>query len=234
MTTITPKVGRVWWLARVLLLFTIVYNVAEGVIAIVAGIQAGSLALMAFGADSYLEVAAASAVLWRLLIADEERGERAEQRAMRFIGWTFLALAAAIVYQATVSLAGHHGAEESPVGIGLALASVTMMPALSLWKLKTAADGNIVALAAEAKETLACSYLSVTLLAGLVANAVLGWWWLDPATALLLVPWLVREGLEGVHGDVCFEDLTACFCRRCLYGVRTCKEACCVTAYRVA
>ena len=217
-------------LARSLLGATIFYNVAEGVIAVVAAVAAGSIALFAFGVDSYLEVAAASAVLWRLLIADEERGERAEQRAMRFIGWTFLALAAAIVYQALSALATRDGAQESYMGIGLAVASVTLMPALALWKLRTAAQGNILALAAEAKETLACSYLSVTLLAGLVANAVAGWWWLDPLTALLLVPWLVREGLEGARGDVCFDGLTACFCRACFYGVRSCRAVCCSPA----
>lgn len=228
MTRSTWSVGTISSLAGLLLVFTILYNIAEGIVAIWSGVAAGSLALIAFGADSYLEVAAASAVLWRLLIADEERGERAEQRAMRFIGWTFLALAAAIVYQAAAALAGRNGAQESLVGIGLALASVTIMPVLSLWKLKTAADGNIVALAAEAKETLACSYLSLALLAGLVANAVSGWWWLDAVTALLLVPWLVREGLEGVRGDVCFEGSRACFCRSCLYGIRGCRAACCV------
>ena len=213
--------------ARSLLMVTVLYNLAEGVIAFYSGVEAGSLALLAFGADSYLEVAAASAVLWRLLIADEERGERAEQRAMRFIGWTFLALAAAIVYQSLSAIATRDGAEESLVGIGLAAASVTFMPALALWKLRTAAQENIIALAAEAKETLACSYLSVTLLVGLVANAALGWWWLDPATALLLTPWLVNEGLEGVRGDVCFEGLKACFCRACFYGLRNCQAACC-------
>jgi len=211
-------------------MFTILYNIAEGVVAFWSGISAGSIALIAFGADSYLEVAAASAVWWRLFIADEERGERAEQRALRFIGWTFLLLTVAIVYQALAALVNGNGADESLAGIGLALASVTIMPALSLWKLKTAADGNIVALAAEAKETLACSYLSLTLLAGLVANAVLGWWWLDATTALLLVPWLVREGLEGARGDVCFEGLRACFCRECWYGVRSCNAACCPAA----
>jgi len=217
-------------IARVLLVATIFYNIGEGVIAIAAGVAAGSLALVAFGADSYLEVGAASAVLWRLLISDEERGERAEQRAMRFIGWTFLALAAAIVYQSLSAIATRDGAEESLVGIGLAAASLSVMPALALWKLRTAAHENIIALAAEAKETLACSYLSVTLLAGLVANAVVGWWWLDPMTALLLVPWLLREGLEGVRGDVCFEGLRACFCRACLYGLRSCPAACCSPA----
>ena len=216
--------------ARALLITTIAYNAVEGVIAIAAGAAAGSLALLAFGADSYLEVAAAGAVLWRISIDDPARGERAEERAVRFIGWTFLVLAAAIAYQAAASLAARDGASESLAGIALAAASVTLMPVLALWKLRTAARHNILALAAEAKETLACSYLSLTLLAGLVANAALGWWWLDAFTALLLVPWLVREGLEGVRGDACFEGLTACFCRRCLYGVRVCRAICCVPA----
>jgi divalent metal cation (Fe/Co/Zn/Cd) transporter len=215
-------------LARLLLLATIAYNILEGVIAFIAGIQAGSLALTAFGADSYLEVAAAAAVLWRLSIEDPERAERAEARALRFIGWTFLLLSLAIVFQGTSALIAQDSASESLLGIGLAVASLTLMPALALWKLSVAAKGNILALAAEAKETLACSYLSLTLLAGLLANAIFGWWWLDAATALLIVPWLVREGLEGVRGDVCFEDLTACFCRACFYGVRSCRAACCV------
>ena len=213
--------------ARMLLGITILYNVVEGVIAIASGIVAGSISLVAFGADSYLEVAAAAAVLWRINIADPERGEAAEQRAMRLIGWTFLALSAAITFQAASAFASRDGAEESLVGISLALASVTVMPALALWKLKVAADGRLLALAAEAKETIACSYLSLTLLAGLVATLLFGWWWLDAATALLLVPWLVREGLEGVRGDACFDGLTTCFCRSCLYGVRQCRAVCC-------
>src|SRR3990172_7213597 len=118
-------VARHLGLAKLLIIATAIYNVAEGVIAIVSGVAAGSLALLAFGADSYLEVAAAAAVLWRLFIVDEERGERAEQRAMRFIGWTFLALAVAVAVQALFALAGRNGAEESYVGIGLAIASVT-------------------------------------------------------------------------------------------------------------
>ena len=217
-------------LAKLLLIATALYNVAEGVIAIWSGVAAGSLALIAFGADSYLEVAAASAVLWRISTADEELGERREQRAMRLIGWTFLALAAAVLYQAFAAIAGREGADESLVGIGLALASVIVMPLVALAKLRTAARTKLVALAAEARETLACSYLSVSLLLGLVANALLGWWWLDPATALVLVPWLVREGLEGARGDVCFEGLTACFCRSCFYGMRRCHAACCAAA----
>ncbi|HLA19217.1 MAG TPA: hypothetical protein VJ253_07835 [Dehalococcoidia bacterium] len=216
--------------AKLLLIATALYNVGEGIIAIWSGVAAGSLALIAFGADSYLEVAAASAVLWRISTADEELGERREQRAMRLIGWTFLALAAAVLYQAFAAIAGRQGADESLVGVGLALASVIVMPLVALAKLRTAAATKLVALAAEAKETLACSYLSVALLLGLVANVILGWWWLDPATALVLVPWLVKEGLEGARGDVCFEGLTACFCRSCFYGIRRCQAACCAAA----
>jgi divalent metal cation (Fe/Co/Zn/Cd) transporter len=156
--------------ARFLLIITILYNAVEGVVAIGAGAAAGSLALVAFGADSYLEVGAAAAVLWRVNITDSERGEAAERRAMRLIGWTFLALSAVIASQAVSALASSDGAEESLIGIGLALVSVTVMPAVALWKLKVAADGRLLALAAEAKETIACSYLSLTLLAGLVAN----------------------------------------------------------------
>ena len=99
-------------LAKLLLIATVLYNVGEGVIAIWSGVVAGSLALIAFGGDSYLEVTAASAVLWRISTADEELGERREQRAMRIIGWTFLALAAAILYQAFADIAEREGADE--------------------------------------------------------------------------------------------------------------------------
>ena len=188
-------------LARMLLFGTLLYNVAEGIISIWAGVKAGSLALVAFGADSYIEVSAASVVLWRLGIEDPERGEEAEHKAMRFIGCTFILLAAAVVAQSGISLYQGQGAQESLVGIGLALASVVIMPAIALGKLRIATRHGIPVLAAEAKETLACTFLSVTLLIGLVANATLGWWWLDSATALALTPWLLKEGLEGIRGE---------------------------------
>jgi divalent metal cation (Fe/Co/Zn/Cd) transporter len=187
--------------ARWLLCATVVYNVVEGVIAIWSGIAAGSLALVAFGADSYIEVAAASVVLWRLSIAEPERAEEAEQRATRFIGLTFMILAAAVVFEATWAFAQENGASESLVGLGVALASVTVMPGIAMWKLRVATQGDIPVLAAEAKETLACSYLSITLLIGLVATVLFHWWWLDSLTALLLTPWLIREGLEGIRGE---------------------------------
>ena len=216
-------------LAVGLLLATALYNVAEGAVALYSGLGAGSLTLLAFGADSYLEVLATGAVLWRLSYRDEEQGERAEQRALRLIGATFLVLAAAVVFQAGVSLAGHQSAEESRLGLLLLAASLVLMPLLSLAKLWTAARANLPALAAEAKETIACSYLSLTAFAGLVAVTLVGWWWLDAVTVLLLVPWLVREGLEGLRGEACFEDARLCFCRTC-FGIRSCTPACCAPA----
>ncbi len=213
-------------IARYLLAFTILYNVAEGVLSLLAGIRAGSVALVAFGADSYIETAAASVVLWRLGIADPERGEVVERRTVRFIGVTFLALSGAIVFQSALVISQRSGAEESLVGIGIAVASVAIMPWLALWKLRVAARGGLQSLATEAKETLACTYLSVTLLIGLVANAALGWWWLDAVTALLLLPWLVREGVECMLGEESKEGLQLCACRGCLFGLRACMAVC--------
>ena len=166
-------------------------------------------------------------VLWRLGIADPERGERAERWAVRFIGWTFLALAAALLFQSEWALTTHDGAGESVIGIALAAASVTVMPAVALWKLRIAAHGSIFALAAEAKETLACSYLSVTLLIGLTSNALLGWWWLDAITALLLTPWLVREGLGNLRENEWAGVKRLCSCVGCLFGAKACKRPCC-------
>ena len=214
-------------IARMLLLATILYNIVEGVIALWSGIAAGSIALVAFGADSYIEVAAASLVLWRLGISDTEYAEAVEHRIVRFIGWTFLVLSAAVVFRSVWALVDQTGAEESLIGIALALVSVIFMPLIAIWKLRIAAKGNLQSIAIEAKETVACSYLSLTLLVGLVATATLGWWWLDAITALLLVPWLVREGLEGIQGEDDHDELQLCSCRACLFGLRSCNAICC-------
>jgi divalent metal cation (Fe/Co/Zn/Cd) transporter len=172
-------------------------------------------------------VLAAGAVIWRLTSPDEETGERREGQAMRFVGITFLVLTAAVVLQAGVALVEGHGAEESLTGIALLAASLLVMPVLSLLKLRTAAAERLPVLAVEARETIACSYLSLTALAGLVATAVIGWWWIDAAAALLLVPWLVREGLEAAKGENCIENLGTCFCRACTWGLRSCAGVCC-------
>ena len=213
--------------AAILIAATLLYNVGEGVVSLAAGVKAGSLTLVAFGFDSYIEVLAAAAVLWRLSYRDEEEGERAEARALKLIGATFLLLALGVIFQATLSMVNHHAAEESNVGIVLVALSLTLMPSLSLLKLRLAARTNMPVLAAEAKETIACSYLSLTALAGLVATATVSWWWLDSAAALLMVPWLYKEGREALKGEACFDGVAVCSCRACLFGLRSCSAPCC-------
>ncbi|MCA9855735.1 MAG: cation transporter [Dehalococcoidia bacterium] len=217
-------------LALWLIALTAAYNVVEGVVAIASGLAAHSITLLAFGADSYLEVAAAAAVGWRLLAPDEEEGERREERALRFVGVTFLVLAVAVTLEAILALAGREGAVASPVGIALLAASLLVMPLVAIAKLKVATDAAMPALAAEARETVACSYLSLTALAGLLATWALGWWWLDAIAALAMVPWLVREGLEGIRGDACFDGEVLCWCRSCWWGIRDCPRSCCAAA----
>ena len=222
------SVRRAIWLEY----FTVSWNVIEGVVAIAAGVVAGSIALVGFGLDSAIEVISGSALIWRFRQhgLGTETETAAERRAIFIVGVTFLLLALYVTYESARKLALRERPEESLVGIVLTAISLAVMPALAHFKRKVAGQLDSRALLADAKETLACSYLSVTLLAGLVANAVVGWWSLDPITALLLVPWLLREGLEGVRGDVCFEGLRPCFCRTCLYGLRSCRAACCSTA----
>jgi divalent metal cation (Fe/Co/Zn/Cd) transporter len=201
----TPEMERlarwgVWLVAG-----TLAYNVVEAVVALWAGSQAGSIALFGFGLDSVIEVVAASALLWRLSVeargGDPGRVEKAEGRVRRLIGLTFLALAAYVTVQAVYTLTAQSRPEESVVGIVLAAASLIIMPLLAWGKLRVAHGLGSEALRAEAKETLACAYLSFTLLLGLLLNATLGWWWADPTVALLMVPWLIREGLEGLRGE---------------------------------
>lgn len=210
-----------------LLVVTVGYNALEGVASIAAGFKADSIVLITFGADSYLEVGAAGAVLWRLSYRNDEQGERAETKALRFIGATFLVLALAVVFQSANSLIRHQSAEPSSFGVAVLIASLVLMPALALAKLWAASRSNLPALAAEAKETIACVYLSLTAVVGLLFTALLGWWWIDAGAALLMVPWLVKEGLEGVRGDSCFEGSRPCFCRTCLFGLSECQVTCC-------
>lgn len=189
---------------------TMAYNLLEAVIAVWAGHRAGSIALVGFGLDSVIEFAAAGVLFWRLGM--ERRGAppaavaRSERTAHRFVGGTFLALAAYVLAQAGWTLWAGEAPRESLLGIGLAIVSLIVMPLVSWGKFRAADRLGSPALRAEAKETLACSYLSLTLLAGLLANAVAGWWWADPIAAGLMIPWLVREGIEGLRGGEADED----------------------------
>ncbi len=189
---------------------TMLYNIVEAVIATLWGRKAESIALFGFGLDSLIECAAASVMLWQLFAqlrgVQGEELERKERIVRRFIGGTFIALAVYIVIEAGWTLWKAEAPEKSTVGIVLALASLVIMPSISIFKLRAARELGSRALRAEAKETLVCSYLSFTLLAGLGANSWLGWWWADPFAALLMVPWLIKEGREGLRGDECCDD----------------------------
>jgi divalent metal cation (Fe/Co/Zn/Cd) transporter len=184
-----------------------IYNAIEAIVALWAGARADSIALVGFGFDSIIELAAAGVVLWRFTV--EARGgaaeaiEAAEHRVHRFVGVTFFALAAYVLLQSAWDLWAREAPSESLVGLVLAAVSLVVMPLVAIWKLRVAAVIGSAALRAEAKETIACSYLSFCLLSGLTANALVGWWWADPAAALLMVPWLIREGIEGWQGEGC-------------------------------
>ena len=188
-----------------LVVATMAYNVVEACLALWFGAEAESVALVGFGLDSIIETAAAGVLLWRLYIeargAAPEEVDAAERGVLRFVGATFLALALYVLGQASWVLWQQEAPSESFIGILLAVASLVIMPLVSMGKLRAAAELGSAALRAEAKETLACSYLSFTLLLGLGANASVGWWWADPVAALLMTPWLIKEGLEGVRGE---------------------------------
>ena len=187
--------------------FTIGYNSLEGLVAIVAGLLAGSIALVGFGFDSIIEVTSGMALLWRLHAdIDERRRERVEAVTLRIVGVCFLALAAYIAYDSIKSLISHEMPEHSIPGIILAIASLIIMPLLSRAKRKVARAINSGAMAADAKQTELCTYLSAILLGGLVLNALLGWWWSDPAAALVMLPIIVKEGLEALRGETCCEQ----------------------------
>jgi divalent metal cation (Fe/Co/Zn/Cd) transporter len=181
-----------------LVLFGLVYNVAEGILCVSAGIAAGSVVLIGFGLDSGIEAWAAFAA-WRFL-----RGEITEEREERFsriVGWTFLALAAYVIVQSGFDLI--RGEEVAPSKIGFVVTSISLlvMPFLGVWKLRLARRMGSRGLEAEAKETIACSYLSLFAVLGVGIRYLGGPSWVDPAAALLMVPWLVREGVEKVRGE---------------------------------
>lgn len=180
---------------------TLGYNSLEGLVAIVAGLTAGSIALVGFGLDSLIEVSASLAALWRLYHDHDERHRaRAEVVTLRIIGALFLALAAYVAVDALQALSTRTKPDDSVVGIVLAALSLGVMPLLARAKRRLALALGSGALVAEARQTLFCTYLSAILLAGLLLNALVGWWWADPVAALVMVPIIAKEGLEGIRG----------------------------------
>jgi divalent metal cation (Fe/Co/Zn/Cd) transporter len=184
--------------------FTIGWNCLEGIVAVLAGAFAGSISLVGFGVDSFIEVTSGAALLWRLsLDAQAHRRESIEKLTLRIVGVCFLALAAYVGYEALRALAGKRAPEHSLPGIILACVSLIVMPLLSRAKRRAAASLKSAALHADAKQTAFCTYLSAILLGGLLLNTTLNWWWADPAAALAMVPIIAKEGVDGLRGDTC-------------------------------
>jgi len=184
--------------------FTIVWNTLEGLIAIAAGVIAGSISLVGFGIDSFIEVTSGAALLWRMSAdADEHRRERIERITLRIVGVCFLALAAYVGYEATSDLLRKKAPEHSLPGIILACVSLVVMPLLSRAKRGVASKLKSAAMRADAKQTQFCTYLSAILLGGLLLNAAFNLWWADPVAGLVMVPIIAKEGVEGLRGDTC-------------------------------
>jgi len=189
---------------RTLEYFTILWNCLEGIVAVLAGAVAGSISLIGFGIDSFIEVTSGAALLWRMTVdADVEKRERNERLALRIVGFCFVVLAAYVAYESVSDLLRKQAAEHSIPGIVLACVSLVVMPLLSRAKRRVGHALDSAAMHADAKQTEFCTYLSAILLGGLLLNAFFGLWWADPLAALAMAPLIAKEGIEGVRGKGC-------------------------------
>lgn len=184
--------------------FTIAWNTLEGLVAVVAGAVAGSISLVGFGIDSFIEVTSGGVLVWRMSVdAEVRKRERREKLSLRIVGVCFLALAAYVGYESISDLVSRKAPEHSIPGIVLACVSLVVMPLLSRAKKKVGNELGSAAMHADAKQTDFCVYLSAILLLGLLLNAALGWWWADPAAALIMVPLIAKEGVKAMRGETC-------------------------------
>jgi divalent metal cation (Fe/Co/Zn/Cd) transporter len=185
---------------RLLVAATITYNVVEAIVALAEGSRVSSSALVGFGLDSVIEVSSAAAVAWQFSAKDPETREKA---ALRFIAFSFFALAAYVSVDAALSLLGYGDALPSRIGIALAAASLVVMPVLSLAQRRAGRELGSLSAVADSKQTLLCTYLSAALLVGLLLNALVGWSWADPVAALVIAVIAIREGRNAWRGDPC-------------------------------
>ena len=198
-----PPLSEAAWVrgGRRLGALTVGYNLLEAVVSIGARWAAGSTALLGFGVDSLVESGSGVVVLWRLQHPD--RHMQREARALQLVGVSLLLLALYVAVEAVRSLVAREAPSPSVVGIALAISSLVVMPWLARQKRRVARALGSGAVQADSRQTSICAYLSAILLAGLGLNALLGWWWADPAAALAMTPLIVREGLEAVQGLTC-------------------------------
>jgi divalent metal cation (Fe/Co/Zn/Cd) transporter len=188
--------------ARLLAWGGIGYHFIEFAVALAAGVAAGSIALIGFGADSLIEALAGFVVLW-LFTGARLGSHSAERRAQQLIAASFFILAAYVGVESVRSLIGGHQPSASWLGIGLAAFTAPTMPLLAHVKRRVGQKLQSAATVKEAAQSQLCAYLSVALLVGLLANALIGWWWADPAAALVIAAVAVREGRESWRGEGC-------------------------------
>lgn len=186
---------------------SVAYNAVEAVVAIAAGVVAGSVALVGFGLDSVVEVSSGLIVLWQFRHALPESRER---QALKLMAVAFFALAGYVGIESARALVEGRDPDSSALGIGIAVASIVIMPALSWAQRRTGRRLASAAVVADSTQTALCAYLSVVLLLGLVLDATLGWWWADPAAGLVIAAVAVREGLEAWRGEKCGCGAGAC------------------------
>jgi divalent metal cation (Fe/Co/Zn/Cd) transporter len=217
-----PGVSRAEWLrlarwARWLSWASLGYMAVEGAVAVVAGVVAGSIALLGFGIDSAIEGFASLVVVWRFT-GTRLHSQDAERRAQRLVAVQFFLLAPYVAVEAIRDLAGGHHPDSSWVGIGLAIASIVLMPLLGVAKQRIGRRMGSVATQGEGAQNLLCAYMAAGLLLGLGGNALFGLWWLDPAAALAIAALAVREGVEAWRGESC-----------CIPSADACQDDCCAT-----
>ena len=218
--------------ALILVLAGLLWNLVEAGVSLWAGVEAGSVALLAFGLDSVVELFAGGVLLWRFSGSREELEEgAAERRAQKLLGLSFLLLAAYIAIHSGANLLGWFPEPQpSLVGVGIVVASAVVMSILYVSKMRIATRMQSRSLRAEALESLFCDLQDLSILVGLGLNTLLSWWWADPVSALILVPLFVKEGLENLSGEEEGdedEERRVCFCLSCFYGLRNCRAACC-------
>jgi divalent metal cation (Fe/Co/Zn/Cd) transporter len=201
--------GRAGHLRRGLALeyFTVGWNVLEGVVSVAAAVAAGSVALLGFGIDSFVETTAGLILIWRLRAErqarDREEIERLDRRAHKLVGLSLLLLAGYVAFDASKALIARERPEPTPVGIAVTSLSLAVMWWLARAKRRTARSLASRALEADSFQTTACFWLSLVTLAGIALNAALGWWWADPVAALGMTWFLVAEGREAWRGEDC-------------------------------
>jgi divalent metal cation (Fe/Co/Zn/Cd) transporter len=204
---VTLQVGGPRWQrqarrARQLSWLSLAYMTAEGTIAITAAVLAGSVALLGFGLDSIIEGLASVIIIWRFT-GSRTLSEEAEQRAQKAVAVTFFLLAPYIAADAIRTLADNDKPSTSWLGIGLSIASLIVMPLLGVAKKRIGASIESHATEGEGTQNLLCAYLAAAVLIGLLANTLLGLWWLDPTVGLLIAALAIREGKEAWNGDDC-------------------------------